>query len=188
MQLFGPPYSKLPFIQKVPLSLQQAFGEKVFDIANRLGVSPNWLMIVMNNESGLNPRAKNPNSSATGLIQFLDSTALGLGTSTGKLAQMNAVDQLEYVYQYFKTYKGKINDVADAYQAVFYPAALNKPDSFVYPQVVAGLNPIFDLNRDSTLTKGEFRQYVNQKYSAILNNEIELWYNTKKKSKSLPLS
>lgn len=176
-------YKQLPFISKVKEN-QQAFGEKVISIANDLGISPNWLMIVMNNESGLNPKADNPTSSATGLIQFMASTAKGLGTSTEALLQMSNVQQLDYVKKYYQTYKGKINSAADAYLAVFYPAALGKSDSWAFPTYVVSANKIFDITKDGILTKGEFNQYVNQKYAAYLNNEIEFEFNLKKKSKS----
>ena len=46
-------YTQLPFISKVTEN-QQAFGEKVIAIAKTLNISPNWIMIVMNNESGEN--------------------------------------------------------------------------------------------------------------------------------------
>lgn len=46
-----------------------------------------------------------PGSGAIGLIQFMPSTAKGLGTSTSALKQMTAVDQLAYVEKYFAPYK-----------------------------------------------------------------------------------
>ena len=50
------------------------FKQKVIDIAGRLQMNPNHLMSIMSFESGLNPRAVNRYSNATGLIQFLPST------------------------------------------------------------------------------------------------------------------
>lgn len=47
--------------------------------ASRLGVPVDWLLAVIQNESGGDPKIKNPNSSARGLIQFMDSTARGMG-------------------------------------------------------------------------------------------------------------
>lgn len=47
--------------------------------AQRYGVDPQLMMAVAQIESGGNPRAKNPNSSAGGLFQFIDSTAKGYG-------------------------------------------------------------------------------------------------------------
>jgi len=50
-------------------------------VAQRLGVPTDWLAAVINFETAgtWNPTIKNPNSSARGLIQFLDKTAQGLG-------------------------------------------------------------------------------------------------------------
>lgn len=47
--------------------------------ARKYGVDPNALIRVGEIESGLNPNAKNPNSSAGGLFQFIDSTAAQYG-------------------------------------------------------------------------------------------------------------
>lgn len=48
-------------------------------VAKEISTQPEWLWEVMNFESRLNPQAKNPLSTARGLIQFLDSTARGMG-------------------------------------------------------------------------------------------------------------
>ncbi len=174
-------YLDLPFINRVTEN-QKAFGEKVISIANDLDILPHWLMIVMNNESGLNSHIKNPNSSATGLIQFMEPTANELGTSTAELAAMSNVEQLDYVKKYFTAYGyyKQINDTADTYLAIFFPKALYENDDFVFPKWASNANPIFDINHDGTLTKSEFRNYVNNKYAAYIPTvEVE---NLKKKS------
>lgn len=56
-------------------------GQVITEAANRYGVSPDALMRVAMIESGGNPAAKNPNSSAGGLFQFIDSTARQYGLS-----------------------------------------------------------------------------------------------------------
>ena len=127
-------------------------------------------MIVMNNESGLDSTIKNPFGSATGLIQFTEATAKDLGTTTAALKLMSNVDQLDYVKKYFTKYGyyKKVQDVADAYLCVFYPAALYKDDNFKFPTWAVNANPIFDINKDGTLTKAEFKTYVNNKYNDYL--------------------
>lgn len=45
------------------------------------GLPPGYLMRTAQIESGLNPQAKNPNSSASGLFQFINSTAQDYGLS-----------------------------------------------------------------------------------------------------------
>jgi hypothetical protein len=127
-------------------------------------MDPNWLMKVITKESAgtFSPSIKNPTSSATGLIQFMADTAKGLGTSTAKLAQMSAVDQLDYVEKYFKPYKGKMHSFADVYIAVFYPAALSKADSWVFPNWVYKAQKYIDLNKNGQITLGEFKQWMNK--------------------------
>lgn len=153
-------YKTLPFIEKVTEN-QEAFGNKVIAIAADLGLQPDWLMIVMNNESGLNHRIKNPNSSATGLIQFIETTAKRLGTSTAALKEMTNVEQLDYVKKYFGLYAQKINNAADAYLAVFYPQALFEADNWSFPDWAVKANPIFF--KQGT-TKTDFNNYVKSKY------------------------
>lgn len=178
-------FTDLPFISKVAESREE-FGNKVISIAQDLGVLPHWLMIVMNNESGLNPAAKNPTSSASGLIQFMEPTAVQLGTTTAQLRAMTGVQQLDFVKKYFTAYgyHKKISSVADTYLAIFFPLALYKPDDYVFPKWASDANPIFDLNKDGTLTKEEFKNYVNNKYAAYIPKEDEEALARKKKVKT----
>ena len=101
-----------------------AFSTKVLSIAQNLGIDPNWLMHVMYSESGLNHRIVNPMGGATGLIQFMPSTAKGLGTTTSALSNMSNVEQLDWVYKYFKPYTGKIKSFVDLYMITFMPVFL----------------------------------------------------------------
>jgi hypothetical protein len=165
--MLTPEVAALPFINKVTVN-QQAFGDKVISIAEKLDTLPEFLMIVMNNESGLNSQAKNPYSTATGLIQFMEPTAKGLGTTTAALAAMSNVDQLDYVYKYLKVYQSKFESVSDVYLAVFFPQALYEAEEWKFPLWAVKANPIFDANKDGTLTKKEFRDYVNNKYAAYI--------------------
>lgn len=123
--------------------ISPAFASKVKDISYKLGIDPSELMFVMDYESGLNPQAVNSGSGATGLIQFLPSTAIGLGTTTDELLKMDGVSQLDYVYDYLKTYKGDMDSVYTMYLSIFYPAALNQSDAYVFPKNVVSSNPSF---------------------------------------------
>jgi hypothetical protein len=150
------------------------FTAKVNDIATRLQINPNWLMWVMNNESGLNPKAQNlkylvHGQPATGLIQFVDTTASNLGTSIPQLYSMGALNQLDYVYKYFKPYAGKIKSLYDLYLITFFPVALGKSDSWIFETKkisrasIAKANPFFDLNKDGMITIAEFKEAINKK-------------------------
>ena len=83
---------------------REEFTEKVASICSQLNIKPDWLMFVMWFESKLNPQAVNPISGATGLIQFMPSTARGLGTTTDVLRHMKNVKQLDYVLAYVRPY------------------------------------------------------------------------------------
>ena len=114
--------------------VDEAFRAKVTAIANNLSLQPNWLMAVMAFETGytFSPAERNQGSSATGLIQFLQSTAIGLGTTTARLARMTAVQQLDWVEKYYRAVPAsRIKNLGDAYLAVLFPAAIGRPDAFV---------------------------------------------------------
>lgn len=156
--------NKLIFEEKVKASYRVAFVAKVKEISKRLLIEPEWLMKVINKETAgtFSPSIKNPTSSATGLIQFMADTAIGLGTTTANLAKMSAIEQLYYVEKYFKPYIGKMHSFADVYIAVFYPAALNKSDNWVFPNWVYMAQKYMDLNKDKKITLGEFKKWMNQ--------------------------
>lgn len=70
------------------------------------------------------------------------------------------------------TYKGKLKDTADVYLAVFFPVALYKNLDWEFPNWAVVGNPIFDINKDGTLTKQEFKNYVYNKYKKYIPNEF----------------
>lgn len=148
---------------------KEAFLNKVVSISNQLDINPNWLMFVMYWESGLNPAIRNKYSGATGLIQFMPATATALGTSVSVLANMSNVEQLDYVYKYYRPYAGRMNNLYDVYLVTFFPAALGKADNWVLqtsslsPRIIAEQNPAIDLNKDKQITVGEFKRYVDLK-------------------------
>lgn len=139
----------------------QQFADTLQRVATRLQFKANWLLQVMQAESGINPRATN-RIGATGLIQFLPATARALGTTCTELATMNATQQLHYVEKFYQPVAGKIYSVADLRLYTFFPAALHQPNSFVLAtetlpaHVVAARNATFDLNNDKQITKQEF--------------------------------
>jgi len=145
---------------------REEFTEKVNNISNELGIESNWLMFVMWFESRLNPQAVNPISGATGLIQFMPSTARSLGTTTDVLKRMNNIQQLDYVLAYLRPYRGKMKSWVDVYLAVFYPKAIGKTHFVITPDIVAKQNKIFDLNKDLDITVDEIK-------TALRNNMPE---------------
>jgi hypothetical protein len=56
---------------------------------------------------------------------------VGLGTTTKELKNMDVVQQLDYVEKFFLPHKDKLNTLEDVYLAVFSPAFIGKPLSYV---------------------------------------------------------
>lgn len=148
--------------------VSQTFKDRVFWICDTLEIDPNDLMSCMAWESGETFRANVKNmagSGATGLIQFMPSTAKGLGTTTQELAKMTPEDQLRYVYKYFKPWAGKLRNLGDLYMAILWPKAVGKPDHYVVfdSGVAYRQNAGLDVNRDGDVTRAECLVKVNAK-------------------------
>ncbi|WP_298689091.1 transglycosylase SLT domain-containing protein [uncultured Sphingomonas sp.] len=110
------------------------FRARVRAIADGLSTDPNYLMACMAFESAgtFRPDVKNgAGSGAVGLIQFMPQTAGQLHTTTGKLALMTAVDQLDFVDLYFRPWRGRMHNLGDVYMPILWPDAVGKPDSYV---------------------------------------------------------
>lgn len=154
-------------------TVKRDFVDGVIWIEDQIGLRADLLMACMKFESNLNPQAKNPASSATGLIQFMDATAKRLGTTTAKLYAMDALTQLSYVYKYFKDYADRGHKLGtwtleDCYMAILWPSAIGKP--LDYKVFVGGtsafkVNAGLDLNKDGFVTKQEACARVVKLYS-----------------------
>src|SRR2546428_85973 len=145
-----------------------AFKTKVMAISTGLGCDPSHLMAAMAFETGerFTPDIRNPVSGATGLIQFMPKTAVGLGTTTAALAAMTAVDQLDFVAKYLKPFKGKMKTLSDVYMTILFPKAVGKPEAFVLfaaPSKAYEQNKGLDINKDDQVTKGEASSKVQSK-------------------------
>jgi hypothetical protein len=166
------------------------FERMVQNICRILEINPNWLMMVMWSESRLNAQAvnKQPGDSesaleraakrATGLIQFMPNTAINLGTTNKALYAMSAIDQLNYVYKYFKPWTGKIKNYFDLYFVTFFPGAMGKPDDYILQTkkisaaLIAKQNPGFDINKDSKVTVGEIKRKMYESIPKAIVAEV----------------
>lgn len=157
---------KLPAVTEEPMQSEE-FNAKVDKIASDLGADPQHLLAVMNFETGgtLDPAQKNKaGSGATGLIQFMPSTAKEL---TGKdteaaaikaLSKMTPLEQLDYVQKYLQPFKGKLNTLEDLYMAVLWPKAVGKDGGYeLFKEGTKRYwqNRGLDLNEDGVITKAE---------------------------------
>jgi len=129
-------------------STNDAFQKKLEEVAKRLKVSKSDLLGIMKHESGLNPSAVNPYTRATGLIQFMPSTAKRMGTSVEALKNMSAIEQLDYVEKFYKPIAGKAKDIGDLYMFTFLPAVVGKPDNYVIGSKGSGKS-IYGLSQDA---------------------------------------
>jgi len=142
------------------------FNKKLTKIASALGVNANDILAIMKLESGIRPDAVNPISNATGLIQFMPATARRLGTTVEDLRRMSAVDQLDYVYKYFKNAGVKPGmSRRDLYAAVFYPKAMGQPGDHVIStkgNKVYDQNKVLDANHDNKITVADLGNKVDR--------------------------
>lgn len=119
------PTSQIP----VDWTKDEPFIEKIKEISNKFGCQPVDLLACMAFETGetFSPSKKNKSNGATGLIQFTDTTATGLGTSLNNLAAMTRAQQCEWVDKALsqtKLSKIKNPPISDLYMAILRPIAI----------------------------------------------------------------
>jgi len=167
--------------------VSEVFRDRVWWIADELTkiqgslFDANWLMACMAFETGetFSAKKKNPASSATGLIQFMEKTARDMfGTTTAKLAAMTDEDQLRYVFWYFEKMikaRGPIRSLDDCYMAILWPAGMGKPSEYrlwVKGSSTYAVNSGLDKNKDSVVTKAEAAAKVMEKLVKGLQPEL----------------
>ena len=166
--------------------VSETFRDRVWWIADELTklqgqlFDANWLMACMAFETGerFTANVKNPASSATGLIQFMNATARDLGTTTAAMAKMTAEDQLRYVFKYFEKMikaRGPIRSIDDCYMAILWPNGIGKPLEYklwVKGSSTYAVNSGLDKNKDSVVTKAEAAAKVMEKLVKGLQPEL----------------
>lgn len=146
-----------------------AFANKVISISDKLGIDPNWLMFLMDWESGIDADRENP-FGCIGLIQFCPDysggdykTIGGVQYKMSIIKSMSPEDQLDLVYDYLKEIqrsKGKFSDYYQLYFAILFPIAYGQPNEYV---LTTKSNPIFDLNKNGKVTVGEVKAYLDKR-------------------------
>lgn len=158
-------------------STTEAFRRKLVDVANRIGCNPDYLATIISFESAgsFSPSKKNAaGSGAVGLIQFMPSTALRLGTSTAKLAAMTAEKQLDYVEKYFASFgRGRLKTLEDLYMAVLWPAGIGQTNDFVLWEegsTAYQQNKGFDHAGTGAITKEQVSAAIRAVYTAATSS------------------
>lgn len=140
-----------------------AFRSALWDMAKRNGWNVDPIATVMSLESRFKPSAKNPYATATGLIQFIESTAKRLGTTTAALKNMTAVEQLPFVEKYYK-----LTGANAAWRPVdYYLAGWGSGIGEPYDHVLAtrgshvyDINAGLDADGNGTITVGDLAKKV----------------------------
>jgi hypothetical protein len=136
----------------MPTDAQNA---KIQDVALRLGVPFEWLYKIISLESNFDPQARNPRSSARGLIQIIDDTAkmiFGMNAAALVSRYPDFDSQMDnVVYPFFKYYADRMGPYTSEeqfYLTVFLPAYRDKPLDWIVPDWVKKANPGVDTLQD----------------------------------------
>ena len=168
----------LPFTAPEAVRNDRDFLLAVDQLASDINARPEDLLRIMSFETGgsFDPAQLNlAGSSATGLIQFIESTAKDLGTTTTELAGMTRTEQMVYVSKYMKQKLKNVDnpDIGDLYMAVLMPSAVGKPNNHVI--ISSGdryeKNKGLDINEDGMITKGEAVEKMLYRTSGDMLNE-----------------
>ena len=144
------------------------FNNSMDDVSKSLRIKKEWLLKVIHSESTGITTAKNTYSGAIGLIGFLPSTAIKLGTDTASLRKMSDVDQLYYVEKYLKSITNgrKIHSYQQLKLYIMCPKALVLPDSTVLGDSTSKIyrwNKQVDIDGDGILTVKDFKSFASKK-------------------------
>lgn len=142
---------------------------KVREIAKEMKIKSKWLYQIFTIEclykGSIN--TPNPHSGAMGLIGFLPSTAISLGTDTAEIRQMTVSQQLDLTRKYLISMsKGRkqIKSALDLYLLVFRSTAIGQPDSYEISGVgskISKQNPAFR-NDSGTITVRDIKRVMNR--------------------------
>ncbi|MFK7907839.1 MAG: transglycosylase SLT domain-containing protein [Chitinophagales bacterium] len=147
------------------------FEQKVREVANQLSVPPEWLMAVMYSESKFDASVSNHRGSgATGLIQWMPTTAKDFDITVEKLRNLNHTEQLDYVYDYLDRVRRKYKQyetLTELYLAILYPRAI--PEDYCYtmyakPSEAYKLNVGLDIDKDGRVTVKDIDDRMKKMY------------------------
>lgn len=171
-------------LKHIPKDERVKFINKVRNISVNLSINPNWLMMVMYNESGLNPAIEN-SIGCVGLIQFCpDGSGLNYKTLNGKkyylsdIKNMGWENQLNLINTYYETKKGKFNSYADLALYTFFPAAIGKPDNWVFEsknnskEKIAKQNSPMAVPGENYITMRSYKNYLYGKVPENVRNDV----------------
>ena len=143
-----------------------AFFNELDNVATRLGLTFDWLCNAIWCESKFKPTAKNPSSTASGLIQMLEANCKTFaGMSSSEFRKLSNIQQLKGVEAYLRSMiksAGKPKDWVDTYCLIFQPIWVGKPDSATLSKSASNVNSYIDSDKNGLVSKGEFRIWANK--------------------------
>ncbi len=157
------------------------FNAKLEKVAKALGIERDTLFRIIKFETAgtFSPTSHDPHNVSIGLIGFTEPTARALGTSKAELAKMTAVQQLDYVYKFYKMNGLRPgSDLGTVYMLTFMPAYAYAPDDTVLGQRNGGKlgntglslhmiwlqNPAFGKSRGKdSFTVGDVKNTINRR-------------------------
>lgn len=162
-----------------------AFKSALAGVARRVGCDPTDLAAVIAFETinTFSPSITNPKGGATGLIQFLPSTARALGAgrtdaeAQANLKKMTDVEQLFYVEKYLRPAKGSISTLAGLYLKIFtgHTSKLTGSDViFKEGSIEYDWNKSLDYNKDGQITVNELTSGARAKIAAANGRFVEV--------------
>ena len=144
------------------------FAKRVNEISQNLDIPADWLMGLMDSESGFDPKRKNmKGSGAQGLIQWTRAT---LRAYNIKKLPETPIEQLNYVEAYLTDQKkryGQFHSFTTLKLAVLYPVAMKKRSDYVLyesPFLDYHQNEGLDTNKDGKVTVADIEQKMKAAY------------------------
>ena len=152
--------------------------------ANAMHVKVTDVDYIILKESSRDKTAVNSKSNASGLKQFVTSTAAEYGLTVDSIRQMGYKQQFELIIAYWqrvsKTYNTNLGNVADLYLATFQPKWLILDGNAALSQYAYNQNYTLDTNLDGKLTKAEFLARLKRGHAKYLET-LKLNYKSNKK-------
>jgi len=150
--------------------VDQTFLRALAAMVDRHGWNIDGIAGVISHESRFDAAAHSPipGQTATGLIQFIESTARSLGTSTAALRTMSALQQLPYVERYFQRTLRLTPNAPESYILATYGRAdlVNAPDDLAIDHATSDdpaeaeryrVNSAFDASGKGWISVGDLR-------------------------------
>lgn len=172
---------ELLYSNRIPANILQVIKERSLS----LSLDPNWIIFLMDIESGLDPYAIN-SYGCFSYIQFCpdnhtsnSKTINGINYQFSDLKQMSPNQLMNISFDYIKQQQriyGRFYDYYNLYFSILYPLAINKPDSYI---INTKTNDIFDLNNNGEITVAEVKKYLDNKIKQRVPKEY--WNNFFKK-------